>query len=178
MIIAGNAPCESGATPWLRGGITVNELGQVVWNDEVSDDHSATSTLTPGIMAYDPILGMRALMREGWPLRLADGRDLMVRSSGRSRYASRNGWFDRMAQPLDQRGRMVASIRAPGGSVLVRVPIRCGADLSADGVVDASDVSAFERAFIAGEPEADLDPDGVLDMFDAASFADRLAARC
>ena len=54
----------------------------------------------------------------------------------------------------------------------------CPADLSADGVLNFFDVSAFLSAYSAASPEADFNADGVLNFFDVSAFLTAFAEGC
>ena len=54
----------------------------------------------------------------------------------------------------------------------------CPADLTADGVLDFFDVSAFLTAFGNQDPVADFQPDGSFDFFDVSAFLAAFSAGC
>ncbi len=56
------------------------------------------------------------------------------------------------------------------GVKMLRIVVECGADLNADGVVDALDLLLFIDEWSRGEARADLNRDGGIDALDAAEF--------
>ena len=55
---------------------------------------------------------------------------------------------------------------------------RCAVDFTFDNIIDFFDVSAFIRAFIAGDPGADFVEDGVLNFFDIGAFIGIFGNEC
>lgn len=60
----------------------------------------------------------------------------------------------------------------------INVTVTCGADLTADGVLDFFDIQAFLAALAANEPDADTNVDGAFDFFDVLVFLDAFSAGC
>jgi len=65
-----------------------------------------------------------------------------------------------------------------GSAYLFNTSIECIADLTADGMLDFFDVSAFLDAFGDEDPQADFTNDGLFDFFDVSSFLDAFGASC
>jgi hypothetical protein len=54
----------------------------------------------------------------------------------------------------------------------------CPGDLTHDGLVDLTDITAFVDAFLAADPLADLNPDGLYDLADVTAFISAFLAGC
>ena len=64
------------------------------------------------------------------------------------------------------------------GSVILRLPRACVADLNDDGTLDFFDVSAFLGLYQSQDSAADLNGDGVHDFFDVSAFLSAYNAGC
>jgi len=64
------------------------------------------------------------------------------------------------------------------GSVILRLPRSCAADLNDDGTLDFFDVSAFLGLYQSQDPAADFTGDGVHDFFDVSAFLGAYNAGC
>jgi hypothetical protein len=62
--------------------------------------------------------------------------------------------------------------------LLNQCAVSCQADLSGDGTLNSSDVTAFLTAFNAADPIADFSPDGLFNFFDVSAFLQAFNAGC
>ena len=93
-------------------------------------------------------------------------------SSSIARYNDTGDFLGYLVAPGSQ-------LSGPNHIILVtEPPTPCPADLTADGILDFFDVSAFLQAFATADPIADFTDDGIFDFFDISAFLSAFAAGC
>jgi len=146
----------------------VNDRNEVVFLAPLTGP-GTTASDNQGLFAWDPVRGLRMILRKGCPEVLGGAAITNIAVAA----AVRNAEGGSMA--LSATGWLAVNLSYAGGSALVRVrldgdEVPCPGDTDGNGTVDGADLATVLAGWGSSDPVADLDGNGIVDGADLAAL--------